>query len=169
MMPSLSSLRTRRRHGDADNPTCRARSTFCSRPSRCKARKMRLSIESSVKGIAFQSLKNSGQKMPILIGQRPCSPANFPRESVCCWTSVVHATKHDTSIMIDRTLFAPLDAADSPQPAAAIMLDVLRSEGVRYIFGNPGTTEMPLINSLDGVQDISYVLGLQEASVVAMA
>ena len=49
------------------------------------------------------------------------------------------------------------------------MLEVLRSEGVRYIFGNPGTTEMPLINALDGVQDISYVLGLQEASVVAMA
>lgn len=49
------------------------------------------------------------------------------------------------------------------------MVDILRSEGVRYIFGNPGTTELPLINALDGVSDISYILGLQETSVVAMA
>jgi len=55
------------------------------------------------------------------------------------------------------------------QSTAEVMLDILRSEGVRYIFGNPGTTEMPLINALDGVQDMSYVLGLQEASVISMA
>jgi benzoylformate decarboxylase len=49
------------------------------------------------------------------------------------------------------------------------MLEVLRSEGVRYIFGNPGTTELPLLNALSGVADCSYILGLQETSVVAMA
>ena len=65
--------------------------------------------------------------------------------------------------------FELLDATQPCRPAAALMMEVLRSEGVRYIFGNPGTTEMPLINALDAVQDISYVLGLQEASVVAMA
>ena len=32
MIPSLSSRRTRRKHGDADNPTSRASSTFCNRP-----------------------------------------------------------------------------------------------------------------------------------------
>jgi benzoylformate decarboxylase len=52
---------------------------------------------------------------------------------------------------------------------AAVLLEVLRSEGVRYIFGNPGTTELPLIDALLGTPDISYILGLQEASVVAMA
>lgn len=52
---------------------------------------------------------------------------------------------------------------------AAVLLEVLRSEGVRYIFGNPGTTELPLMDALIEAPDISYVLALQEASVVAMA
>ncbi|HYE06166.1 MAG TPA: thiamine pyrophosphate-dependent enzyme [Planctomycetota bacterium] len=52
---------------------------------------------------------------------------------------------------------------------AAVLLEVLHSEGVRYIFGNPGTTELPLMDALHAAPDIAYVLGLQEASVVAMA
>jgi benzoylformate decarboxylase len=52
---------------------------------------------------------------------------------------------------------------------AAVLLEVLRSEGVRYIFGNPGTTELPLIDALVDAPDISYVWALQEASAVAMA
>jgi benzoylformate decarboxylase len=52
---------------------------------------------------------------------------------------------------------------------ATILLEVLASEGVEYVFGNPGTTELPLIDALSANPDIHYVLGLQEASVVAMA
>ncbi|WP_132253933.1 thiamine pyrophosphate-binding protein [Methylobacterium segetis] len=52
---------------------------------------------------------------------------------------------------------------------AAVLVEVLRSEGVRYIFGNPGTTELPLIDALTDAADIAYVLALQEASAVAMA
>ena len=52
---------------------------------------------------------------------------------------------------------------------AAVLLEVLRSEGARYIFGNPGTTELPLIDALVDAPDISYVWALQEASAVAMA
>ena len=52
---------------------------------------------------------------------------------------------------------------------ADVLLDVLRSEGVRYVFGNPGTTELPLIDALTDAEDIAYVLALQEASAVAMA
>ncbi|SDA80202.1 benzoylformate decarboxylase [Pseudomonas sp. NFACC15-1] len=55
------------------------------------------------------------------------------------------------------------------QRGADLLVDVLRSEGVRHVFGNPGTTELPLLDALSGVCDIHYVLGLQEASVVAMA
>ena len=50
-----------------------------------------------------------------------------------------------------------------------MLLEVLRSEGVRYIFGNPGTTELALMDALTGAPDINYIWGLQEASVVAMA
>ena len=37
---------------------------------------------------------------------------------------------------------------------ADILLDVLRSQGTSYIFGNPGTTELPLIDALVTAPDI---------------
>jgi benzoylformate decarboxylase len=49
------------------------------------------------------------------------------------------------------------------------MLDVLRDEGVTHIFGNPGSTEMPLMDALVDHPEFTYVLGLQEATAVAMA
>lgn len=62
----------------------------------------------------------------------------------------------------------PLDAVN-PRRGAAVLLEILRSEGVEYIFGNPGTTELPLMDALIERPDIHYVLALQEASAVAMA
>lgn len=50
-----------------------------------------------------------------------------------------------------------------------VLLEVLRSEGVTHLFGNPGTTELPLIDALAAADDLEYVLALQEASAVAMA
>ncbi|WP_338742879.1 thiamine pyrophosphate-binding protein [Actinomadura luteofluorescens] len=49
------------------------------------------------------------------------------------------------------------------------LLEIARDEGVTRIFGNPGTTELPLMDALVGAPDLRYVLGLQEGSVVAMA
>jgi benzoylformate decarboxylase len=46
-------------------------------------------------------------------------------------------------------------------------LDLLRAVGIRRVFGNPGSTELPFLSDWPG--DIDYVLGLQEASVVGMA
>jgi benzoylformate decarboxylase len=48
-------------------------------------------------------------------------------------------------------------------------LDLLAGCGVRYIFGNPGTTEMPLNDALVGDRRFQYILGLQEVPVMAMA
>jgi benzoylformate decarboxylase len=48
-------------------------------------------------------------------------------------------------------------------------LELLRQEGVEYIFGNPGTTELPLLDGLVATPGLRYVLGLQEAAVLAMA
>jgi benzoylformate decarboxylase len=48
-------------------------------------------------------------------------------------------------------------------------LEVLRQEGVEYIFGNPGTTELPLMDALVDRPDIQYILALQEAAAVGMA
>src|SRR5438094_9272418 len=48
-------------------------------------------------------------------------------------------------------------------------LDLLAGFGVRHIFGNPGTTEMPLNDALVGDRRFQYILGLQEVPVMAMA
>ena len=48
-------------------------------------------------------------------------------------------------------------------------LEILKQEGVDVMFGNPGTTELPLMDALAVDNDIRYVLGLQEAVVMAMA
>lgn len=48
-------------------------------------------------------------------------------------------------------------------------LEILRSEGVSVMFGNPGTTELPLMDGLAREPRIRYVLALQEAVAIAMA
>ncbi len=46
-------------------------------------------------------------------------------------------------------------------------LNLLRAFGIRKVFGNPGSTELPFL--ADWPDDIDYVLGLQEAAVIGMA
>jgi len=48
-------------------------------------------------------------------------------------------------------------------------LQMLKQEGVSVMFGNPGTTELPLMDGLAREPGIHYVLALQEAVAVAMA
>src|SRR5262252_2788182 len=49
----------------------------------------------------------------------------------------------------------------------AAALDLLRAFGITTIFGNPGSTELPLFR--DFPKDFRYIVGLQEAVVVGMA
>ena len=48
-------------------------------------------------------------------------------------------------------------------------LQMLVDAGVEYIFGNPGTTELPLMDRLASDRGIRYLLGLQEVPVMSMA
>jgi benzoylformate decarboxylase len=48
-----------------------------------------------------------------------------------------------------------------------VTLDLLRAHGMTTIFGNPGSTELPMLAELPA--DFTYVLGLQELAVVGMA
>jgi benzoylformate decarboxylase len=48
-------------------------------------------------------------------------------------------------------------------------LDLLKQEGVEVMFGNPGTTELPLMDAFATENELRYMLGLQEATVMAMA
>jgi benzoylformate decarboxylase len=48
-------------------------------------------------------------------------------------------------------------------------LELLKQEGVEILFGNPGTTELALMDALAVDNELRYVLALQEAAVMAMA
>lgn len=50
-----------------------------------------------------------------------------------------------------------------------ILMQQLDAEGVSHIFGNPGTTELPLIDGLADYPRMRYILCLQEAVAVSMA
>jgi benzoylformate decarboxylase len=51
---------------------------------------------------------------------------------------------------------------------AAVLLEILRAAGVRYLFGNPGTTELTFLDALPDSR-LEYILALQEATAVAAA
>jgi benzoylformate decarboxylase len=70
--------------------------------------------------------------------------------------------------MLTNSIISSVDTAQ-PRRGASILLEILRSEGVEFIFGNPGTTELPLMDALIETPTIRYILALQEASAVAMA
>lgn len=48
-------------------------------------------------------------------------------------------------------------------------LQLLIDEGVTHLFGNPGTTELAIMEAVPNFPQLRYVLGLQEAIVVGMA
>jgi benzoylformate decarboxylase len=49
------------------------------------------------------------------------------------------------------------------------LAELLHQEGVEYIFGNPGTTELPLMDVLAQRDDLQYILSLHEAVALAMS
>src|SRR5438067_8698005 len=48
-------------------------------------------------------------------------------------------------------------------------IELLLDEGVTHLFGNPGTTELAIMEAVPQYPRLNFVLGLQEAAVVAMA
>jgi len=49
------------------------------------------------------------------------------------------------------------------------LLEILKQEGVSCIFGNPGTTELPLMDALVREPSLHYVLALHESIAIGMA
>jgi benzoylformate decarboxylase len=52
---------------------------------------------------------------------------------------------------------------------AQAMYEMMARRGVRYVFGNPGTTELPLMDQFATRDEISYILALHEDSALGMA
>ena len=50
-----------------------------------------------------------------------------------------------------------------------VLMDSFVAQGVRHIFGNPGTTETPLLDSLPAYPQIEYVMTLHEGVAVSAA
>ena len=42
------------------------------------------------------------------------------------------------------------------------LMTLLRNEGVEYVFGIPGATEIQFMDALEDAPDIQYILGLNE-------
>ena len=54
-------------------------------------------------------------------------------------------------------------------PGRFAVIESLRAERVRYVFGNPGTSEGPLMDALERSPDFTYVLATQEGVAMGMA
>jgi benzoylformate decarboxylase len=52
---------------------------------------------------------------------------------------------------------------------AEAMFEMMVREGVRYVFGNPGTTELPLMDQFAARDEITYILALHEDSALGIA
>jgi benzoylformate decarboxylase len=52
---------------------------------------------------------------------------------------------------------------------AEAMYEMMVREGVRYVFGNPGTTELPLMDMFAARDEIQYILALHEDSALGIA
>ena len=48
-------------------------------------------------------------------------------------------------------------------------LALLQDEGITHLFGNPGTTELPIMHALAEHPSLTYVMAMQESVVVSMA
>ena len=74
----------------------------------------------------------------------------------------------------DRLVEGRLGSTPSEAPMSQMMtgkqalLEMLKAEGVDYIFGNPGTSEGPIIDLLGDYPEFRYILTLQESVAVGM-
>src|SRR5258708_36639034 len=48
-------------------------------------------------------------------------------------------------------------------------LALLKDEGITHLFGNPGTTELPIMHALRDHPDLTYVMAMQESLAAAIA
>ena len=93
-------------------------------------------------------------------------------------------TRHEASLLVDTVALMVLKQrgarlgeddgvrptfADTGMKAKHAFLEQLLADGIRTIFGNPGTTEEGFLDALTDYPQIRYVVGLQESVVVAMA
>src|SRR5437588_7806467 len=80
-------------------------------------------------------------------------------------SAAIAPPQHHVPMPAAKPLEAPLPLTSGKRA----FLDLLKQEGVEVMFGNPGTTELPLMDAFATENELRYLLGLQEAAVMAMA
>jgi acetolactate synthase-1/2/3 large subunit len=58
---------------------------------------------------------------------------------------------------------------EKQETGADVMIRALLKSGIGVCFANPGTTEMPLVASLDAIKGVRCILGLHENVVTGAA
>jgi len=71
--------------------------------------------------------------------------------------------------MVVQDQNAAVPGAVAPRQGRSALFEQLRADGIRHMFGNPGTVEQGFLDTIREFPDISYVLGLQETVAVGIA
>jgi benzoylformate decarboxylase len=90
----------------------------------------------------------------------------FARTDCCAFRAPVKAAIVPA---LSRVCLERVERALPVMSGKRAFLELLKQEGVDILFGNPGTTELPLMDAFAVEHDIRYILGLQEAALMSMA
>src|SRR3977135_279485 len=87
--------------------------------------------------------------------------------------TALHCADHSRSAMMapSRKLNEPRAGGNMKNliTGRSAFLALLKDEGITHLFGNPGTTELPIMHALKEHPDLTYVMAMQESLVVAIA
>src|SRR3989442_9355392 len=99
------------------------------------------------------------------LSDKPRRPILEPPNTLSAPPAHSSPTKHQVqTLRISNDLSTGSKATFTVRDAT---IDLLRRFGMTSVFGNPGSTDLPMFR--DFPEDFRYVLGLQEAVVVGMA
>src|SRR5881227_3083157 len=103
-----------------------------------------------------------------------CPAEAVSREWTCRAAMTALHCLHTPSLVICRPFRGPMNRRAGGHMKNKItgrsaFLALLKDEGVTHLFGNPGTTELPIMHALKDHPDLTYVMAMQESLVVAMA
>src|SRR5205823_9483497 len=103
-----------------------------------------------------------------------CPTEAASREWTCRAAMTAIHCLHAPSLVICRPSRGPMNRRAGGHMKNKItgrsaFLALLKDEGVTHLFGNPGTTELPIMHALKDHPDLTYVMAMQESLVVAIA
>ena len=78
-------------------------------------------------------------------------------------------THPEVTLSSGRNAFLEFVMSVNTITGRSAFIALLKDEGVTHMFGNPGTTELPIMDALTAHPDMTYMMSMQESLVVYMA